>query len=187
MLDIEERMKKWQKLHYLFTYKDLTGKPKIKTAILTCMDCRIISSVFGVEEPGEVIIIRNAGALLTEDSLRSLLIAIYELDVRIIIVVGHTQCGGCMDPTQMNNLIAKISEKTGRTVQEILPFLNAPNVPAAFRGFIDVRKQVQKTAKTISRHPLFVPLEIKVYAYIYNTTTGELLRSLYETSDLLYE
>ena len=95
-LDIEQRMKKWQNLHYLFTYKDLTGKPTIKIAILTCMDCRIISVIFGVEEPREVIIIRDAGALLTEDSLRSLLIAVYELDVRIILVIGHTQCGGCM-------------------------------------------------------------------------------------------
>jgi len=87
----------------------------------------------------------------------------------------------------MNNLVTKISEKSGKTAKDILSFLNAPSVSSAFRGFKDAKVQVRKTARVISRHPLLVPLEIQVYAYIYNTTTGELLRSLYETSDLFYD
>jgi carbonic anhydrase len=62
-------------------------------AILTCMDARIDPArLFGLE-PGEAHVLRNAGGVVTEDVLRSLLLSQRLLETTGILVVHHTRCG----------------------------------------------------------------------------------------------
>ncbi|MHA1975240.1 MAG: beta-class carbonic anhydrase [Candidatus Hodarchaeales archaeon] len=172
---LEKRFKKWRNLKYMFTYKDLTGRPSSKLAILTCMDCRIISEVFGIEEPGEVTIIRNAGALFTKDSLRSVLVAIYELGVDTLAVVGHTGCGGSMTNADMEKLLDTISQASNYSSDKVLELLEASSAAEFFMGFEDVREQVRQTVKLFANNPLIAP-KAKVYGFIYNTKTGDIER-----------
>lgn len=173
---IDDKFKIWRNIKFYFPYRELTNLPKWRVAILTCMDCRITTSVFGIEDPGESIIIRNAGALLTIDSLRSLLIAIYELSVDLIAVVGHTDCGGKMTEDQMIQLVSKLSKKTGVSHEKVLRLLESSDPSHAFLGFNDVKIQIQRTVKTIREHPLISPAEVEVVGYIYNTLNGNLVR-----------
>ncbi|MHA1215128.1 MAG: beta-class carbonic anhydrase [Candidatus Hodarchaeales archaeon] len=172
---LERKFRKWRNLKYIFPYKDLTGKPSSRLAILTCMDCRIISEVFGIDEPGEVTIIRNAGALFTEDSFRSILVAIYELNVNTIAVVGHTGCGGRMLDADMENLLNTISKSTNYSPDEILNLLKVRSASEFFLGFEDEREQVKRTVKLLANNPLIAP-KAKVFGYIYNTATGDIER-----------
>ncbi|MHA2244271.1 MAG: beta-class carbonic anhydrase [Candidatus Hodarchaeales archaeon] len=174
---LDDKFKIWRNIKFYFPYRELTNQPKWRVAILTCMDCRITTNVFGIEDPGESIIIRNAGALLTPDSLRSLLIAIYDLKVNLIAVVGHTDCGGEMTKDQMNQLLNKISKKTGISSEKILQMLNVSSPTHALFGFNDVKIQIQRTIKTIREHPLVSQAEVEVVGYIYNTLDGSLVRS----------
>jgi carbonic anhydrase len=66
--------------------------PRIPLLILTCMDSRIdVHRIFQLK-PGDVFVLRNAGNQYTEDVLRSILVAIYEYDIKYIVVLGHIDC-----------------------------------------------------------------------------------------------
>ncbi|MFX1284596.1 MAG: carbonic anhydrase [Promethearchaeota archaeon] len=173
---LDVKFKKWRNLKFYFPYGELTNKPMWRVAILTCIDCRIVSSVFGIEDPGEAIIIRTAGALLTLDSLRSLLISVYELNVNLIVVCGHTDCGGKMTEDHMNQLLSNISQKASISREKVLHLLNSSNPTEAFRGFKDVKVQIQKTVESIREHPLISPTGVEVVGYIYETTNGNLIK-----------
>lgn len=75
-----------------FKYEELTGTAKEGLAIVTCMDSRINPlSVMGMSS-GDAKILRNAGARVTEDVLRTLVLATYLLGVKKILVMPHTNC-----------------------------------------------------------------------------------------------
>jgi carbonic anhydrase len=75
-----------------FTSSDLTGWAAKGLAVITCMDSRIDPlNVLGMA-PGDVKILRNAGARVTEDVLRTLVLATYLLGVRRVLVMPHTEC-----------------------------------------------------------------------------------------------
>jgi carbonic anhydrase len=62
-------------------------------AVLTCMDARIDPLRALGLEPGDAHVIRNAGALVTEDALRSLCASQRLLGTREIVVMMHEDCG----------------------------------------------------------------------------------------------
>lgn len=75
-----------------FKYSDLTGSAAKGLAIVTCMDSRINPlSVVGMRS-GDAKILRNAGARVTEDVIRTLVLATYLLNVDRILVMPHTDC-----------------------------------------------------------------------------------------------
>ena len=75
-----------------FKYSGLSGSAARGLAIVTCMDSRINPlSVVGMRS-GDAKILRNAGARVTEDVLRTLVLATYLLNVDRILVMPHTDC-----------------------------------------------------------------------------------------------
>ena len=73
--------------------------PRRHLAVLTCMDARIdVFAVLGLER-GDAHILRNAGARMTEDVLRSLAVSSHLLGTDTVVVMEHTDCGA----TQRNN------------------------------------------------------------------------------------
>ena len=98
----------------------ITSKyPDKKIAIVTCMDTRLVEllpAALGIRN-GDVKIIKNAGATIThpfDGTVRSLLIAIYELGVNEVMIIGHTGCGvQGMDAGEMIHLMKErgISEE----------------------------------------------------------------------------
>lgn len=61
-------------------------------AIVTCMDSRIDPLGIVGMRPGDVKILRNAGARATYDVQRSLVLATHLLGVRRILLMPHTDC-----------------------------------------------------------------------------------------------
>ena len=61
-------------------------------AVLTCMDSRIDPLGMLGLAPGDAKILRNAGARVTDDVLRTLVLAHYLLGVERVMVVAHTNC-----------------------------------------------------------------------------------------------
>src|SRR5690349_12872769 len=70
----------------------VSGKAARHLAVLTCIDSRIDPLAMLGLIPGDAKIIRNAGARVTDDALRSLVLAVNLLDVDRICVVQHTDC-----------------------------------------------------------------------------------------------
>ena len=75
------------------TYGDLPSAPAKRLAVVACMDARIdVHRTLGLE-PGDAHVIRNAGGLVTEDVLRSLLVSQHALGTREVLLIQHTECG----------------------------------------------------------------------------------------------
>lgn len=75
-----------------FELGGLAAQARRELAVLTCIDSRIEPlSMLGLQ-PGDAKIVRNAGARVTDDALRSLVLASAMLGVRRIMVVQHTDC-----------------------------------------------------------------------------------------------
>ena len=155
----------------------MTGKyPDKKIAILTCMDTRLVEllpAALGLKN-GDVKIIKNAGAVISNpfgSVIRSLLIAIFELGVEEIMVIGHTDCG-----VRHVNSQVMIKQMVERGIQrETIERLKASGVDFErwLAGFDTVEQSVAETVDTIRQHPL-IPANIKVGGYVMDSNTGRL-------------
>jgi carbonic anhydrase len=76
-----------------FPGSDKPGRAARGLAVVTCMDSRIDPLAMLGVEPGDAKILRNAGGRVTEDVLRTLVLAAYLLGVERVLVVQHTDCG----------------------------------------------------------------------------------------------
>lgn len=80
------------------TYADRFDHPGLQAraarglAVLTCMDSRIEPLAMLGLRPGDAKILRNAGARVTDDVLRTLVLAVYLLGVDRLMVIAHTDC-----------------------------------------------------------------------------------------------
>src|SRR3954452_1084750 len=110
--------------------KHLSPRPKRKLAILTCMDTRLSIRTLGLST-GDAHIIRNAGGIVTDDSLRSLLVSHYLLDTEEIMVINHTDCG--LMHTSEEDLRKRIQTRAG----------TAAIAPAFFFAFQNIEENVR--------------------------------------------
>lgn len=150
--------------------------PDKKIAIVTCMDTRLIEllpAALGIKN-GDVKIIKNAGGTITnpfDSTVRSLLVAIYELGVDEVMIIGHTGCGvQGMNSAGMLDLMRRrgISEEHITLMKHC-----GINLSEWLHGFEDTETAVQETVELVRNHPL-VPADITVRGYIMDSVTGEL-------------
>lgn len=150
--------------------------PNKKIAILTCMDTRLVEllpAALGLKN-GDVKIIKNAGGVVTSpfgSVIRSLLVAIIELGVEEIMVIGHTDCGVRHIDSDM--MIHHMKQR-GITQESIdLMKYCGINFEEWLSGFDTEEQSVQDTVDTIRNHPL-IPTDIRIGGYVIDTVTGEL-------------
>lgn len=133
--------------------------PAKHVAIVTCMDSRLDNfRIFGLDS-GEAHILRNAGGLVTEDVLRSLVLSQRLLKTREVILMHHTNCG--LDGVDEAALRAEIAAETGQ----------AP--PYAFGAFSDIDEAVRSAIARVRTHP-FLPHREHVRGFVYEVETGHL-------------
>lgn len=155
----------------------LTSKyPEKKIAIVTCMDTRLVEllpAALGIKN-GDVKIIKNAGATITnpfDSTMRSLLVAVYELGVNEIMIIGHTGCGvQGMDAEEMLELMRRrgISEEHINLMKHC-----GIDLKAWLHGFDDTTTAVRDTVDLVRNHPLMAS-DVTVRGYIMDSTTGAL-------------
>jgi carbonic anhydrase len=75
-----------------FRFEGLSGTAARGLAVLTCMDSRIEPLAMLGLRPGDAKILRNAGARVTDDVLRTLVLASYLLGVDRVMIIAHTNC-----------------------------------------------------------------------------------------------
>ncbi len=150
--------------------------PDKKIAIVTCMDTRLVEllpAALGIKN-GDVKMIKNAGGTITnpfDSTMRSLLVAVYELGVNEIMVIGHTECGvQGMDAEEMLELMRArgVDEEHISLMRHCGIDLNS-----WLHGFTDTADAVIETVDLIKNHPLMAK-DVNVCGYIMDSTTGEL-------------
>jgi carbonic anhydrase len=133
--------------------------PRMRLAIVTCMDARIdVTQAFGLR-PGEAHVLRNAGGLVTDDVLRSLVLSQRLLGTIEIMVVQHTECGvqGLRDADMAGRLAAQSGEP----------------VPFSFGGFADLEESVRASLARVCDCPWLVTTDL-VRGYVYEIDSGKL-------------
>src|SRR5580704_9186961 len=94
-----------------FTLRHLPMPPARKLAIVACMDARLTVEQFLGLKTGDAHIIRNAGGVVTEDALRSLIISHHLLGTQEFMIINHTDCG--MLTFKDQELAEKLEGETG--------------------------------------------------------------------------
>ena len=148
--------------------------PDKKIAIVTCMDTRLtqlLPAALGIRN-GDVKIIKNAGGVITnpfDSAMRSLLVAVYELGVEEVMVIGHTGCG-----VQGMNAKEMLELMRARGVDEEHISLMRHcgiDLDSWLHGFDDTG--VTETVDLIRNHPLMAK-DVRVAGYIMDSVSGEL-------------
>lgn len=126
--------------------------------VLTCMDSRIEPLALLGIGPGDAKIFRNAGARVTSDSLRSIILGVNLLEVRRIAVIAHTRC----KMTQATD--AQIRDEVGRLAGH-------PADDWDFLAVDDQRDTLAKDLHEIRTCPL-IPADVEIGGFIYDVDTG---------------
>lgn len=152
-----------------------TKYPKKKMVVLSCMDTRLtelLPKALNLKN-GDVKLIKNAGAVITHpfgSIVRSILIALYQLQAEEVYIIGHLGCG--MSDVDPDLLIDKMKE-AGISDDAINSLeYTGVDIDKWLRGFGCVYESVKKSVKMIKNHPLMP--EVPVHGLIMDPDTGEL-------------
>lgn len=158
---------------YLHRNEKVSKYPARQLAIYTCMDTRLVDFLepaMGIAR-GEAKVIKAAGNMITapfDEVIRSLMVAVYELGVTEIMVVGHEDCG------MQHSTSASLKERMlARGVkQEAIAA-----VDGEFAKWVDAfhhpRENVEKTVAEIKSNPL-LPKDIIVHGLLFCPDSGRL-------------
>jgi carbonic anhydrase len=144
-----------------FQLAHLPVPPARKLAIVACMDARLsVEQALGLQT-GDAHIIRNAGGIVTDDVLRSLIISHHLLGTQEFMIINHTGCG--MLSFQDEELRIRLQEQTGA----------AAATPTQFHSFSNVVENVRQQVERVKSHP-WIPPQIPVRGFVYDVRTGRL-------------
>jgi len=139
-----------------FAKGDLPMPPGRKFAVVTCMDARLDPARFLGLEEGDAHVIRNAGGLVNDETIRSLVISHQLLGTEEAIVIGHSGCG------MLTFTNRDVYEKLGPDSEDI-----------DFQPFPDVAERVRQSVETIRSHPLLGD-SFGATGFVYDVETGRI-------------
>jgi carbonic anhydrase len=143
-----------------FQNSELTGTARKGLAIITCMDSRISPLAVVGMQAGDAKILRNAGARVTDDVLRTLVLASYLLGVNRVLVMPHTDCR--MAIADEASIHATIQQQFGVDTSSL-----------EFRTVSNQREALTEDVARIRTYPL-LQKGVSVAGAIYNVSTGQL-------------
>jgi len=173
-------------------------QPAARVAVVACMDARLdVEDLLGLQT-GDAHIIRNAGGVINDDAIRSLIISHHLLNVSEIILIHHTHCGmlSFADDLLMAGLEGDpaaekiLGQATGRSFKSCHTSSSAPSAFHAFRGRTEpldaprnantmdrLSWDVRRGISAIFSHPWIPtsgPDAVTVRGFIYDVETGKL-------------
>ena len=172
--------------------------PAKHVAVVACMDARIdVEDLLGLQT-GDAHIIRNAGGVVSDDTIRCLIISHHLLNTNEIILIHHTRCGmlaftddllkaGLEGDPAAEKLLGKA---TGRAFTSCHKSSSMPSAFHAFRGQLEpldapcdakqterLEWDVRRGMSSILNHPWIPtsgPDAVTVRGFIYDVDTGKL-------------
>ena len=130
---------------------ELPALPSKEIVVVTCMDTRINPYHILNIDVGDVHLLRNAGGIVTEDIVRSILISQRKLGTREVIVIQHTDCG--MMKFKDDELKAEVESETNEQVTFTLG------------SFSDLTESVRSSVEFLKHHPLLDCENVQGYIY----------------------
>jgi carbonic anhydrase len=150
--------------------------PNKKLVVVSCMDTRLtelLPQAMNLKN-GDAKILKTAGAVVSHpfgSIMRSIIVAIYELNAHEVCVVGHHDCG----MSHLNTVETKrkmvergIPEQTLSTLEYA-----GMKVDNWLYGFDSVVENVRQSVGVIRNHPL-IPKDVPVHGLVIEPHTGTL-------------
>jgi carbonic anhydrase len=137
---------------------DVPVAPARKVAVVACMDSRMpLFGMLGLQI-GDAHVIRNAGGVVTEDTLRSLAISQHVLGTRSVILVHHTDCG--------------LQKSTDEEFADLVERTTGHRPPWPARTFVDVDADVRESIRAVRESPYLLSTEVR--GTVYDVAGGRL-------------
>lgn len=173
-------------------------QPARRVVVVTCMDARIdVEDLLGLQT-GDAHIIRNAGGVVSDDTIRCLIISHHLLNTDEIILIHHTRCGMLAFTDDLfkaglegdPRAEALLGQATGRAFTSCKKSSATPTAFHAFRGQIEpldsprdernmerLTWDVRRGMSAVLNHP-WIPTNgadaVSVRGFIYDVDTGML-------------
>lgn len=147
-------------VEYAKTYiPDRPLPPRRKLAVVACMDSRLDTFAMLGLDIGDAHVMRNAGGVITDDMIRSLVISQRKLGTREIILVHHTDCGALTftDDELRNELLAETGVKPSWSPE----------------SFTDLEAEVRQSMERL-RRDVFLLDTTQIRGFIFDVGTGKL-------------
>ncbi len=136
-----------------------SATPQLAVAIIVCMDARLSpNAMLGIGE-GDAHVIRNAGGIVSGDTIRSLAASQHLLGTRSVMVIQHTDCG--------------LSHTTDEEFEEQLRKYTITSPDWALGTFVDLEDSVRKSIALVRSTP-FLPHRDDVRGFVFDVETGGL-------------
>jgi carbonic anhydrase len=142
-----------------FVDTGIAGRAARGLAVVTCMDSRISPLEMLGLEPGDAKILRNAGARVTDDVLRTLVLAVHLLEVDRVLVVAHTDC--------------RMTKVTDGEIHNELLARGLDTRSLEFRTISDQVETLRHDVQRIRSFP-YLPARLPVAGCVYDVRTGVL-------------
>lgn len=159
-----------------FLQFETTKFPEKKLVVLSCMDTRLVELLPKAMnlKNGDVKIVKSAGAIVSHpfgSIMRSILVAVYELNANEICVVGHHDCG--MSKLNAESFLSKAMDK-GISEEKIETLkYSGVDLNHWLQGFDRVEDSVRNSVDKIKHHPLLAE-NIPVHGMVIDPSTGKL-------------
>jgi carbonic anhydrase len=142
-----------------FQHNGTPGVAARGLAVVTCMDSRISPLEMLGLQPGDAKILRNAGARVTDDVLRTLVLATHLLGVDRVMVVAHTDC--------------RMTKVTDEDVHRDILAKGVDTRSLEFHTIPDQRATLARDVERIEHYP-FLPAGVTVAGCVYDVKTGRI-------------
>jgi carbonic anhydrase len=144
-----------------FDRSALTARPLSRLAIVACMDARLdVEETLGLRT-GDAHIIRNAGGLVTEDVIRSLIVSVELLGTQEIVLIEHTGCG--LQDLDEDGLRARVAADSG---------VDGDAVDLSFGGFADLEENLRRQVAILRDHPFLG--RFAIHGLVFDVSNGRL-------------
>lgn len=149
--------------------------PNKKMVVFTCMESRLVELLpraLNIHN-GDVKMVKNAGAIIRKsfDSIiKSILVAVYKLEAKEIVVIGHHDCGmSCVNTKELKEKMKAegITEETFKTLD-----YSGIDFDKEFHGFQTVEESIAQSVEIIREHPL-LPSYVLVHGLVIDPHTGK--------------
>lgn len=153
-----------------------TKFPDKKIVILTCMDARLtelLDKSMNLKN-GDAKIIKSAGAVVNHPFggiMRSLIVAVYQLQADEVFIIGHHDCG--MSSINTDEIIDKMVDRgIDRNLFKTLEY-SGIDMKQWLHGFQDVTETVRNSVNLVKNHPLMDP-KVPIHGLVIDPSTGKL-------------
>lgn len=148
--------------------------------VVTCSDSRVSPEILFDQGIGDLFVIRNAGNLISDIDMGSIEYAVEHLDSKLVIVLGHTECGAIKayttdknndykkHRTHIDDIVKTIAEEKEEITEGKLHTKNE-NILGC------INANIKHSTKTIANNPIIKNHKTQIISMRYDVHTGKLI------------